>query len=251
MADSTNPPSAFDVLTAPLTLLVGHFGAGKTEIAVNLAFGWRKRGWDVTLVDLDLVKPYFRSRLLRDEMTELGIQVVLPQDDRVFADLPIVVPAARSVAARVGERGRKFVLDVGGADVGSRVLGSVPGLTDPATTDVLFVVNGNRPFAETPAAVIQMLRDVERAARVSVTGLVANTHLIDETTPDVIDAGLQLVRHVSTQLDLPIRFWAAMAHVAQSANGLGGMLPLLPLTRYITPPIGWRTGGARRRSSLV
>jgi hypothetical protein len=251
MADSSIRPSAFGVLTAPLTLLVGHFGAGKTEIALNLAFGWRERGWDVTLVDLDLVKPYFRSRLLRDEMIAQGIQVVLPEDDRVFADLPIVVPAARAIAARAGERGRKLVMDVGGADVGSRVLGSVPGLADPATTDVLFVVNGSRPFAETPAEIIQMLLDVERAARVTVTGLVANTHLIDETTPDVIEAGLQLARDVSTQLDLPIRFWAALAHVAESANGLGGALPLLPLTRYITPPIGWRTGGARRRSSLV
>jgi hypothetical protein len=251
MADSGTRPSAFDALTAPLTLLVGHFGAGKTEIAVNLAFGWRERGWDVTLVDLDLVKPYFRSRLLRDEMAEKGIQVVVPEDDRVFADLPIVVPAARSVAARAGERGRKIVIDAGGADVGSRVLGSVPGLADPATTDVLFVINGNRPFAETPAAVVQMLRGVERAARVSVTGLVANTHLIDETTPDVVEAGVQLARDVSTELNLPIRFWAAVAHVADSDHGLGGTLPLLPLTRYITPPIGWRTGGARRRSSLV
>jgi hypothetical protein len=84
-----------------------------------------------------------------------------------------------------------------------------------------------------------------------VTGLVANTHLIDETTPDVIEAGLQLARDVGTQLNLPIRFWAALAHVADAANGLGGTLPLLPLTRYMTPPIGWRTGGARRRSSLV
>lgn len=251
MADSISRTSAFDVLHAPLTLLVGHFGAGKSEIALNLAFGWRERGWDVSLVDLDLVKPYFRSRLLRDEMAALGIHVVLPGDEHVAADLPIVVPAARAAAGLAGGSGRKVICDVGGADVGSRVLGSLPGLTDPATTDVLFIVNGNRPFAETPADVIRMLREIESAARVRVTGLVANTHLIDDTTPDVIEAGLQLAHDVGARTTLPVRFWAALAPVATSANGLGGTLPLLALTRYITPPIGWRTGGARRRSSLV
>lgn len=252
MGDSTRQPvSAFDALRAPVTLLVGHFGAGKSEISLNLAFGWRQRGLDVTLVDLDLVKPYFRSRLLRDEMTAQGIRVVLPEDDRVFADLPIVVPGARAVAAGADHDGRKSIVDVGGAGVGARVLGSVPALRDPATTDVLFVVNGNRPFAETPADIVRMLREVETAARVTVTGLVANTHLIDETTPDVVEAGLRLAADVSSATGLPTRFWAALADVAASSPDLGSGLPLLPVTRYITPPIGWRTGGARRRSSLV
>jgi hypothetical protein len=254
MADSSrHRPSAFDVLTAPVTLLVGHFGAGKSEIAVNLAFGWRRRGAHVTLVDLDLVKPYFRSRLLRDEMAAQGIHVVLPEDDRVFADLPIVVPAARAVAVagHAAGPGDRFIVDVGGADVGSRVVGSLPSIADPAVADVLFVVNGNRPFAETPDAVVAMLREVEHAARVRVTGLVANTHLIDETTPEIVEAGLRLAAEVAARIGLPVRFFAALEGMAAAANGLGGELPLLPLTRFITPPIGWRIGPARRRSSLV
>jgi hypothetical protein len=243
-------PTAFDVLTTPVTLLVGHFGAGKSEICVNLAFGWRERGWDVTLIDLDLVKPYFRSRLLRDEMDALGIHVIVPEGDRVFADLPIVVPQARAGAA-LAAAGRKIIFDVGGADVGARVLGSLTGLSDPKTTEVLFVVNGNRPFAETPADIVKMLREIERTARVPVTGLVANTHLIDETTPDIIDTGVQLAAEVSAETGLPIRFWAAVGAVADRTDGRCAELPVLPLTRYITPPIGWRAGGARRRSSLV
>lgn len=243
--------TAFDVLTTPVTLLVGHFGAGKTEISVNLAFGWRARGWDVTLIDLDVVKPYFRSRLLRDEMGAQGIDVVVPEGDRVFADLPIVVPQARAGAGLAAHAGRKVIFDVGGAEVGARVLGSVAGLSDPSTTDVLFVVNGNRPFAETPDAVLAMLREIERTARVKVTGLVANTHLIDETTPDIIEAGLHLASLVSKDTGLPIRFWAALDSVAARFDGRGPDVPVLPLTRHITPPIGWRAGGARRRSSLV
>lgn len=252
MGDSTRQPqSALDALRAPVTLLVGHFGAGKSELSLNLAFGWRQRGLDVTLVDLDLVKPYFRSRLLRDELAAQGVRVVLPEDDRVFADLPIVVPGARAVAAGAVANGRRSIVDVGGAGVGSRVLGSVPALADPATTEILFVVNGSRPFAETPDAIVRMLREIEAAARVTVTGLVANTHLIDETTPAVVAAGLDLAGEVSAKAGVPVKFWAALAGVAETTPDLGAGLPLLPLTRYITPPIGWRTGDTRRRSSLV
>jgi hypothetical protein len=184
-------------------------------------------------------------------MVAKGIDVVVPEGDRVFADLPIVVPQARAAAGLAGVAGRKVILDVGGAEVGSRVLGSLAGLADPATTDVLFVVNGNRPFAETPAAILTMLGEIERTARVTITGLVANTHLIDETTADVVDAGLALARDVSHETGLPIRFFAALDSVAAHLDGRASDLPVLPLTRYITPPIGWRAGGARRRSSLV
>ena len=147
-------PTALDTLTAPVTVLVGHFGAGKSEIAVNLAFGWRERGDTVAVVDLDVVKPYFRSRLVRDEMQARGITLVVPQDDRFYADLPIVVPEVRGAIGRAMAGQGRAILDVGGADVGSRVLGSIPGLDDPALADIVFVVNGNRPFAETPDAVI-------------------------------------------------------------------------------------------------
>jgi len=84
MHTETGFPTALETLTAPVTVLVGHFGAGKSEIAVNLAFGWRERGEAVAVVDLDVVKPYFRSRLLRDEMQARGITLVAPQGDRFY-----------------------------------------------------------------------------------------------------------------------------------------------------------------------
>lgn len=244
-------PTAFEVLTTPVTLLVGHFGAGKSEISLNLAMGWRALGWAVTLVDLDVVKPYFRSRLLRDELTAQGIEVVLPEGDRAFADLPIVVPAARAAAGLSADVHRKVILDVGGGEGGARVLGSLRGLDDPAVTDVLFVVNGSRPFAETVPDVVRMLRDIEHTARVGITGLIANTHLIDETTRDVVASGLALARRVADETGLPIRCWAAVGALATEELPEADGLAVLPMTRQITPPIGWRTGGVRRRSSVV
>ena len=250
MLTDAGHPTALDALTAPVTVLVGHFGAGKSEIAVNLAFGWRDRGGEVAVVDLDVVKPYFRSRLLRDEMAARGITLVVPQDDRFYADLPIVVPEVRGAVGRALAGQGRVILDVGGAEVGSRVLGSIAGLDDPVRTDVIFVVNGNRPFADSPDAVMDMLREVERAAKLRVSGLAANTHLINETTGDTVTAGLELAGAVSRDSGLPLRFWAMLAHLAPDPAAFSP-LPWLPLTRQITTPIDSRPHGARRRSSVV
>jgi len=250
MHTETGHPTALETLTAPVTVLVGHFGAGKSEIAINLAFGWRDGGEAVSVVDLDVVKPYFRSRLLRDEMQARGITLVVPQDDRFYADLPIVVPEVRGAVGRAIAGHGRAILDVGGADVGSRVLGSIAGLDDPALADVIFVVNGNRPFAESPDAVIRMLREVERVSKLKVTGLAANTHLINETTDDTVVEGLALAGAVSRATGLPLRFWAMLAHLAANPAAFSP-LPWLPLTRQITTPLDPRPHGLRRRSSIV
>jgi len=250
MPTDSRHPTALDTLTAPVTVLVGHFGAGKSEIAVNLAFGWRERGEAVAVVDLDVVKPYFRSRLLRDELQARGITLVVPQDDRFYADLPIVVPEVRGAVGRAMAGHGRAILDVGGADVGARVLGSIAGLDDPALADVIFVVNGSRPFAESPDAVIGMLREIERASKLKVTGLAANTHLINETTDGTVVEGLALAGAVSRATGLPVRFWAMLARLAAHPAAFSP-LPWLPLTRLITTPLDPRPHGLRRRSSIV
>jgi hypothetical protein len=252
MIDRHCPLSAYDVLQAPVTVLVGHFGAGKTEIAVNLAFGLRERGAEVTLVDLDLVKPYFRSRLAQDDLHAHGIELVTPTGEYFQADLPIVVPGVRASIAEAAAGRRRVVVDVGGADVGSRVLGSIPGFENPGAADILFVVNGNRPFAETPAAIVAMLREVEQSARLKVNGLVANTHLIEDTTADIVREGVALAIDVGRATRLPVRFSAALARLAGAPDSENpGGIPVLPMQRYITPPIELRRPGSRRRSSVV
>ena len=87
---------ALKALQRPVIILVGPFGSGKTELAVNLAFGMRDCGDDVTVVDLDLVKPYFRCRLAKDALEARGIRLVAPTGNRFYADLPIIVPEARA-----------------------------------------------------------------------------------------------------------------------------------------------------------
>jgi hypothetical protein len=253
MANLAVRATALDALKAPVTVLVGHFGAGKTELAVNLALGFAGRGETVSLVDADLVKPYFRSRLLRDELAERGVDLVAPHGDQFYADLPILVPEFAGAVGQAEAGLRRVVVDAGGADVGARVLGAVGGLRNVVTTDVLFVVNGNRPFAEDVPSIVKMLREVEQASKLRVSGLVANTHLMGETTAAVVAVGLELADAVSRELGLPVRFWAAMAAMTGDAwQGLDGRdWPLWRLDRRITPPIDRQPPGGRRRSSVL
>jgi hypothetical protein len=144
----------------------------------------------------------------------------------------------------------RAILDVGGADVGARVLGSIAGLDDPRLADVIFVVNGRRPFAESPEAVVGMLREIERVSKLEVTGLAANTHLINETTDDTVVEGIALADAVSRATGLPVCFWAMLAHLAPDPASFSP-LPWLALTRQITTPLEPRSHGLRRRSSIV
>ncbi|MGE5358107.1 MAG: hypothetical protein ACM3NQ_03755 [Bacteroidales bacterium] len=240
-----------ELLPLPITILVGHFGAGKTEIAVNLAFASRAAGDEISLVDLDVVKPYFRSRGLIEDLEAAGIQMVAPRDEFAHADLPIVVPEVRAAVGQATAGLRRVVIDVGGAEVGARVLGSIPGLADPRITDVLFIVNGNRPFAETPDAVVSMLREVEAVSRLKVQALIANSHLMDETTADIVGEGIELAGAVGRETGLPVRFGVVSARLIEAVATRYPELPLLPVERHIIAPLDLRKAGSKRRSSIL
>jgi hypothetical protein len=252
MTPSAIPPEAADLLSRPVTILVGHFGSGKTEIAINLAFRLRERQHDVTVIDLDVVKPYFRSRLAIDELEAQGIELVAPRGEYFQADLPIVVRDVRAAIGQATAGRRRVIIDAGGAEVGARVLGSIAGLDDPAISDMLFVVNGNRPFAETPEAVVQMLRQIEDVARLRVTGLLANTHLMEETTVSIVRDGIRLAEVVSRETGIPLRACSVRADLVEAVRTAeGNGLPLLSIERHIMPPLDLLRPGLRRRSSVV
>jgi hypothetical protein len=233
---------------------VGPFGSGKSEIAVNLAFGFATRGAKVTLVDLDLAKPYLRCRLAKDALEVGGIRLVAPAGDHFYADLPILVPEARTTARDGAGASDRVLFDVGGHDLGARVLGSFSALLDRRATDLLFVVNVNRPFAEDLPSLRQMLHDVETAARLDVTGLVSNTHLMDETTSETVRAGIRAARELGAATGIPVRFCAMPCRIAEAFGGPTGAadhLPILTLERHIVAPFAESPRGAGRRSRVI
>lgn len=216
-------------------LLVGNYGSGKTEVAVNLALALAERGGRVSLADLDIVNPYFRSREARALLEARGIRVVVPPGAQSFADLPIVLPeVAGLMGIRPGEGHALF--DVGGDDVGARMLSSLhPHLAEGGYA-LWQVVNARRPFTDTVAGCLRMRAEIEQAARLGVTGFVSNAHLVTETTPEVIVEGHALALEAARQAGLPLVFVTAMGDLADHPAVAGLPTPVLRLERRMLPP---------------
>lgn len=130
-----------------VTVFVGHFGSGKTEIALNGALDLAAAGERVVVADLDVVKPYFRSRSARAILSDAGIELLAPTGANIHSDLPIIVPQIRS---RLRDSNRRLIMDVGGDDIGARVLGSLADVVPLDDTDCLLVLNFRRPSTPDP-----------------------------------------------------------------------------------------------------
>ena len=215
------------------TLLVGHFGSGKTEIALNGALELAARGSAVTLADLDVVKPYFRSRSARAVLAAAGIRLLAPTGENVYADLPIIVPQIRQA---LRDARCRLVGDVGGDDTGARVLGSLSDVIPVDETDCLVVLNFRRPSTTSPSEAAAMVRSIELVARVPVTGLVSNTHLMGETTRDVVLDGHRMALEAARELDLPVVAVAVDERTARDLPEAELDCPLLVLRRLVLPP---------------
>ncbi len=218
-------------------MLVGAYGSGKTEVAVNLAIRWARAGHKVQLADLDLVNPYFRSREQQRLMESHGVRVVVPPGNLAGADLPIVLPEVIGLLQPAPDTITLF--DVGGDEVGARVLSSFrPGLRE-GLYELWQVVNGSRPFTSDAAGCHRIRGELEAATRLRVTGLVGNTHLIDETEIETVLGGLRLVEQVSKESGLPVRALGVMEALAEDPSLAEIDAPVLRLQRHMVPP--WLT----------
>lgn len=232
-----------DVFARRVTVLVGHFGSGKTEIAINAALDLVTMGRRPVLVDLDVVKPYFRSRSARHLMKEKGVRVIAPGGDNVYADLPVILPEIRTL---LRDGSSQLILDAGGDPTGARVLGSLMDAIADEETDTLAVLNFRRPFTESVKDAVTMVRQIEAASRRPVTGVVSNTHLMTETTPELVLEGYRLTRAAAAELGVRV---AAVAITQTLQPGLDTEqfeCQILPLRRIVKPP--FETDGSRRTS---
>jgi hypothetical protein len=221
------------VLERRISILVGHFGSGKTEIALNLALRLAAQRDDVVLVDLDVVKPYFRSRSAREFMAGRGVRVVAPDGELAHADLPIVLPEVRRVIA---DPACRVLVDAGGDPVGARVLGSLADVVPADQAELLAVLNFRRPSTGSAAEAVAMVRAIEAASRLEVAGLISNTHLLGETTVEVVLRGLALAREAGERLGVPVVAVGADAATAAALEGEDLDCPIVTLARLIAPP---------------
>jgi hypothetical protein len=225
-------------------ILVGDYGSGKTEVAVNLALvlghaaseGLDDAGRSVAIADLDLVNPYFRCREAEEPIEAAGVRLVIPRrEGQRFADLPILLPEVRGL---LQDEHTLAILDVGGDEVGARVLAGLASDAGREGVELWFVANARRPFEDTAAGCTRAARRIEGATGLRVTGLVSNTHLMDETTPEMVLEGLALAAEAAATLGVPVRLLAAMEPLAVALRAGADPLPcpVLAMRRLMVPP---------------
>lgn len=215
-----------------VTILAGHFGSGKTEIALNGALDLAVTGASVSLVDLDVVKPYFRSRSGREHLSRGGVRLVAPEGDYYSSDLPIILPQIRGVLA---DESQRIVMDAGGDDTGARVVGSLTDAIPSDETEFLLVLNFRRPFTPDVEAAITMVREIEEKARMAVTGLVSNTHLMGETTREIILEGYVQSKETSRRLGIPLAAVTIEKSQAKAIEPGDFDCPVCVMTRIVKP----------------
>ena len=194
---------------ARVTIFTGHFGSGKTEIAINYALYLKNHSplSRVALADLDLVNPYFRSRSARDFLRQRGVEVIVPPDEFLNSDLPVLPNRFCERMREVVAAGGRLVIDVGGDECGALVLGHLNSWLQKAGYNLWLVLNPYRPFSRRAEEVMETCRRIERASRLRINGLAGNPHLAESTTPAAVEAGFKAVKDVAGALGLPVCMW--------------------------------------------
>ncbi len=189
-------------VTNRTVLLAGHYGSGKTNIAVNLARQLREIHPRVALADLDIVNPYFRSKDSSEELQAWGIRLICSDYAGTNVDTPALPP---DIYAIIDDKALHTVVDVGGDDRGALALGRIaPAICAEGDYAMWLVVNGYRPLTRTADEVLEVLAEIEAAGHISVTGLINNSNLGAETTPEAVLASMALVNEVSQRSGLPV-----------------------------------------------
>jgi hypothetical protein len=216
-----------------IVVIVGNYGSGKSEVAINLAVHHRQAGLAVRIADLDLVNPYFRSREAQKQLSELGIEMVLPPTAYLRSELPVLSPV---VAGLIRQPGELAILDVGGNHVGATVLAALGDAFLGRDCEVLQVVNPMRPSTATMIGCLAIRRSIEASAKLEVTGLIGNANLIDETTPREIADGYAFMKELSGVSGLPLAFITVAEELLPLVDMKPIDCPVLTIRRQLMPP---------------
>ena len=200
-----------------ITLFAGHYGSGKTNIAINYARALKRAGEKVAIADLDIVNPYFRTKDSAAELQAEGIDLVVSD----FANSNVDFPALpKEIYALVADRETKIVMDIGGDDRGALALGRyVPDIKAEGDYEMLAVINAARPLTRTAQDTVEVLREIEAASQLPFTGIVNNTNVGAETTAETVLGSVPYADEVAALMKLPVRFTCVTAAVAEALKG--------------------------------
>jgi hypothetical protein len=200
-------------------MFTGHFGSGKTEVAVNYAVNMLKHHNKVAIVDLDIVNPYFRTADAREHLESKSIRVLTTVYANTNVDVPALPPEVLSLFE---DKEYKVVLDIGGDDLGAKVLSRYREEILQDSYEMFFVINTRRPMTATQEQIEEMIYEIETSARIKVTKLVNNTNVLEHTTARDIIRGHETVQRVSEKLNIPIGFVSGFGQALTQAGEVTG-----------------------------
>ena len=218
-----------------LTLFAGHYGSGKTNIAVNYAMLLAAEGKQTYIADLDIVNPYFRTKDSAKDLEAAGVHLISSQ----FANSNVDLPALPAESYRlVTDKNIYGIMDIGGDDRGAYALGRyVPAMKEEGNYRIIFVANCYRPLTRTPEEAMEVMAEIEAACGLRFTDLINNSNLGTETTPETVLASVPYMEKLSALSGLPIFATTAESRVAKAlAEVLPDVLSLQLQEKYFDLP---------------
>ena len=212
-----------------VTIFAGHYGSGKTNIAANYAIKLREEGKEVSIADLDIVNPYFRSKDAKEMLESKGIRFISSPYANSNVDTPALPADAYSITA---DKSRFAVVDVGGDDRGALALGRyVPGILEENDYEMLFVINKFRPLTSDVQGTLEVMQEIETACRMKFTGIVNNSNLGEDTTAEDVLESQAYADSIAEACGLQIRKTTVSAKLYDELKSK--INNLMPLNLYI------------------
>ena len=218
-----------------ITLFAGHYGSGKTNIALNYARMLKRAGETVAIADLDIVNPYFRTKDSAADLQAEGIDLIVSDFANSNVDFPALPKEIYALTAPIEQSNNsnnqtitRVVIDVGGDDRGALALGRyVPDIKAEDDYEMLAVVNASRPLTQTAADAVEVLREIEAACALPFTGVVNNTNLGPQTTAETVLNSRAYADEIAALMNIPVRFTCAPVSIAAELKGrVENLLPL-------------------------
>ncbi len=212
-----------------VTLFAGHYGSGKTNIAVNVALALKESCQQVAIADLDIVNPYFRTKDAEGLLQEAGVRLIVSPYANSNVDVP-ALPA--ETYAILDNPDLMAIVDVGGDDRGALALGRyAESIVNENDYEMLFVINKFRPLTQTGADALEVMREIEDAGKIKFTGIVNNSNLGDETTAEDVLSSLDYAAEISEKTGLPLVMTTVKAELLPDLSGK--IADVFPLSLYV------------------
>ena len=189
-----------------ITIFAGHYGSGKTNIAVNLALKMKKDGYNTVIADLDIVNPYFRTKDSLERLTAAGIKLISSEYANSNVDIPAIPQEMYSV---VDDKENYYIIDLGGDDRGAYAMGRyADAIKEEGSYEMLFVFNKYRPLTPDAESALEVMREIEEASKVKFTAIVNNSNIGELTDKNAVLASRAECEKLSLLSGLPLRFTA-------------------------------------------